>query len=714
MRRLLPSLIVATFVLELYSLASGGTSQVLVSRGSVWKYLDDGSNQGTTWRKSRFDDSSWAEGPAQLGYGDGDEATVVSYGPDSGNKYITTYFRLAFPAAYVASYETLAVRLLHDDGAVVYLNGTEVLRSNLPAGFITYLTRALEATAGASERNFAWFAIDPSLLKQHRNVLAVEIHQQRPDSSDISFDLELFAGDREFVTRGPYLQLATQDSVTVRWRTAVATDSSVWFGFLPGMLNKVVYDATLTQDHEVTLSGLLPDRKYFYAVGHGGRMLAGGDDDHFFVTQPEPGSWAARRLWILGDCGMGNDDARKVRDAFYRSAGPRRPDLVLLLGDNAYDDGLDTDYQAAVFDMYLTTLRTTPVWPTRGNHEVDYDAYLQIFSLPTQGEAGGVPSGTEAYYSFDDANVHYLCLDSEGSDRTVGGPMWTWLEADLASSEQEWVVAFWHHPPYSKGSHDSDQELNLIEMRQSFLPLLESYGVDLVLCGHSHSYERSFLIDGHYGDSTTFNDGFKKDGGDGRVDGSGAYQKDAFPNEGAVYCVSGSSSQVDNGSLDHPAMFFAVSTLGSVILEVEGKRLDLQFLDGEGQVLDYFTLEHSPWSDERNALAGENGIPTLRGEGSLLPGDLLELSIRRAASNAPAFLVIGTSDLRLPLAGGVLVPYPATISMYTTDAGGSIDIADVFPGGVPSGTRAYLQCWFPDTAAVQGLSATNAISVITP
>ena len=106
--------------------------------------------------------------------------------------------------------------------------------------------------------------------------------------------------------------------------------------------------------------------------------------------------------------------------------------------------------------------------------------------------------------------------------------MLTWLQNDLASTTQPWVIAFFHHPPYSKGSHDSDTDIELKEMRQNALPILENAGVDLVLSGHSHSYERSFLIDGHYGTSSTFTSAMKKNGGSGREDGTGAYRKPTY------------------------------------------------------------------------------------------------------------------------------------------------------------------------------------------
>ena len=162
-----------------------------ISTGSVWKYLDNGSDQGANWIGNGFDDSSWASGPAQLGYGDGDEATVVSFGPNEGNKYITTYFRRTFNVTNALSFGALRLRLLRDDGAIVYLNGHEVFRSNMPPGPILYSTLASSGVGGGAESTFYPAMLDPSFLVNGSNVLAVEIHQVSPESSDISFDLEL-------------------------------------------------------------------------------------------------------------------------------------------------------------------------------------------------------------------------------------------------------------------------------------------------------------------------------------------------------------------------------------------------------------------------------------------------------------------------------------------------------------------------------------------
>jgi hypothetical protein len=250
--------------------------------------------------------------------------------------------------------------------------------------------------------------------------------------------------------------------------------------------------------------------------------------------------------------------------------------------------------------MYPTILRQSVLWPAIGNHDTAQSSnppaslpYFAMFTLPANAEAGGMASGTERYYSFDYANIHFICLDSMTSDRSSTGPMATWLRADLASTTRQWAIAFWHHPPYSKGSHNSDTEQNLVEMRQTFLPILEDGGVDLVLAGHSHSYERSFLIDGHYGTSSTFTNAMKKDGGSGRPNETGAYTKatlGAGSHEGAVYAVAGSSGQISGGTLNHPAMFISLNNLGSMVLDVNGNTLDAKFLRENGAIVDSFRI----------------------------------------------------------------------------------------------------------------------------
>ena len=178
--------------IDFFGASSAGQSATLVSIGSVWKYLDKGSNQGSNWSKPDFTDLSWKEGRAQLGYGDADEATTVSFGSNPNNKFITTYFRHRFTVGDLALNTNLTVNILRDDGAVVYLNGVEIFRSNMPAtGTIGFNTLASSTVSGANESVFSSGPVNASLLRVGENVLAVEIHQSSVTSSDISFDLEL-------------------------------------------------------------------------------------------------------------------------------------------------------------------------------------------------------------------------------------------------------------------------------------------------------------------------------------------------------------------------------------------------------------------------------------------------------------------------------------------------------------------------------------------
>ena len=210
------------------------------------------------------------------------------------------------------------------------------------------------------------------------------------------------------VTRGPYLQLPTETGIIVRWRTDVATTSQVSYGAAPGSLTQTVTDGGLTTEHVVALSGLTADTQYYYSVGEIGVPLAGDTIGHHFRTAPVLGSRQPMRLWSIGDAGFTGANLDAVRDAYGTYAGTSAPDLFLLLGDNAYLTATDAQYQAAVFDEHAVMLRTTPVWSVFGNHEAlssnsltQTGPYFDMFTFPTAGEAGGVASGTEAYYSFD-------------------------------------------------------------------------------------------------------------------------------------------------------------------------------------------------------------------------------------------------------------------------------------------------------------------------
>lgn len=662
-------------------------AQTIVPAGSEWRYLADGTDQGTNWRGAAFEDASWPVGPAPLGFGEGNLATTMT----SGGGPTTTYFRLKFTVADWRAFRTLTMRVRFDDGVLVYLNNRVIGRANLPSSGVTNLTPADATVAGHDELQWRQFGAAPSYLLNGTNVLAVELHQSVNGWRDGVFDLELVAnippaapsvdwvlpedgaslpagpvmlradasdpdghvGRVEFfangtligtdstapfefhwlnappgrhslraeaidnsgwrgesatahvqvgpppadrLLRGPYLQSGSSTGIVVRWRTDWFTTGRVYYGTSPTDLDWLAEDTRLDTEHAVRITGLSPNTRYYYEISTATQRLAGGED-YWFTTAPT--NAPRTRVWAIGDSGTANSNQARVRDAFRNHAGEALANVWLMLGDNAYECGTDDQYQRAVFDVYPDILRRVVVWPTIGNHDAGcYDngqfPYLDIFDLPTRGEAGGTASGTERYYSFDHGNIHFVCLDSQTSSRLADSPMLTWLEQDLAATDKDWIIAYWHHPPYSFGTHDSDVERELIEMRQQAVPILESHGVDLVLCGHSHNYERSFLLNGHYGFSTDLSPANILNDGFGRTDSGGAYEKPAGgigAGRGTVYTVCGCSGEGgEHHPRLHPAMRLAQGGFGSMILEIEGLRLDAKFLTDTGDMADWFSM----------------------------------------------------------------------------------------------------------------------------
>lgn len=402
----------------------------------------------------------------------------------------------------------------------------------------------------------------------------------------------------EELDRAPYLQSTTHETTYIVWTTDKEAPSEVRYGSSPSDLKQIVKNDKVVTQHEIKLAGLTPNTKYYYSVGSPGNTLAGGDYDHFFQTNPAPGTRQKFRAWILGDSGDGSLRQLAVRDTMLSFVRFDRPQLFLHMGDIAYNSGLPSEFSSNFFGTYAKILQNTPVWPTMGNHEgVSSDSgtqtgpYYDAYVLPKAGNAGGIASGTEAYYSFDYANVHFIVLDSQDSPRTIDGAMLTWLKADVISTNQEWLIAYWHHPPYSKGSHDSDFEAQLIDMRQNALPILEAAGVDLVLAGHSHIYERSFLIDGAY-ETPTKATGHIVDSGDGKPLGNGPYVKPdgISAHEGAVYVVAGNGGALTAGLGGHPVMYYDEVDNGSCLLDIQENRLSLLNLRKDGVITDRFSL----------------------------------------------------------------------------------------------------------------------------
>ncbi len=394
------------------------------------------------------------------------------------------------------------------------------------------------------------------------------------------------------IDRGPYLQSGADDSMYVVWRTTSSSPSVVCYGASSGALTSRATAGAGTQ-HEVPITGLSPDTRYYYALSDDAcPPPGGGDATQYFQTAPTPGVVRPFRFWVVGDSGTGGSRQAQVRDAMLGWAGSARPDIYVHVGDMAYSDGTTAEFDDNFFAPYADILKNTVCWPAMGNHEGHssdsasqsgpyYDAYV----LPTDASAGGLASGTEAYYSFDYGSVHFVVLDSHQSGRDPGDPMLTWLEMDLAATDQDWLIAYWHHPPYTHGSHNSDTEGALVDMRENVNPILEAAGVDLVLGGHSHIYERSYLLHGAY-DTPTTAAGIL-DMTDGRPMGDGPYVK---VGDGTIYVVSGHGGTGTSGSADHPVMYMSELENGSNVVDVTADTLTVTNIRYDGVASDQVVL----------------------------------------------------------------------------------------------------------------------------
>lgn len=403
------------------------------------------------------------------------------------------------------------------------------------------------------------------------------------------------------VTRGPYLQMLGSKTVTIRWRTTVETTSKVSYGFNNCSLDQRTIQNEETTEHEITLSNLVPNQKYFYSIGTVDKIFAGGDEQHFFKTSPLGAMEETINIWVLGDAGTGGFNQRKVRDAFYEFQDNEPLDMILLLGDNAYPSGTDDEFQDSMFeDMYEDKLINTPTFSTYGNHDAiaadnedESGPYFDIFNFPKKGELGGIPSGHEGFYSFDYGDIHIISINDYDEDMSVDEEQFQWLKADLEANDKGWLIVLLHFPPYGGSNNISDIDVHSTELRATHLPLFEAHGVDLVLGGHSHHYQRSYLLANHYGYSYDFlPDEHVMDMGDGQLDGDGAYQK-KVDNKGTVYLTTGSAAALFgiNDDLDYPAMYANHLNYGSVRLQVKHDQLDASFITEEGIIMDYFTIQ---------------------------------------------------------------------------------------------------------------------------
>jgi len=386
------------------------------------------------------------------------------------------------------------------------------------------------------------------------------------------------------LTRQPYLQRVGPDTATIAFRLDGNCVPSVRYG-TRGSTDQSAQSAAAGRTHAIVLSGLQPGTEYSYLVEACGART----NPVRFSTAPVPGTRSVH-FTAVGDFGMNNADQRAVANAMLG----RKPELFLMLGDNAYESGTEAEFQNNLFGPMAPLLAQVPSVAVPGNHEYVTNRaqpYFDNFYLPTSSTGG------EHYYSFDWGHVHFVALDANcamdmaAADRCSLTAQRKWLEQDLAASDAPWKVVFLHYPPWSSGDHGSQ-----LMIRREFAPLFEKYGVDLVLTGHDHHYERSYPMKG---------DGVGRSGERHPiylvVGGGGAKLR---PFETGKPSWSVVRNDRDHGYLD---------------VKVEEGTLTAQVLTPSGQMIDSFTLTKNLPPAAEPAPAGPSSPPSAEQPGPLQP-----------------------------------------------------------------------------------------------
>lgn len=383
-----------------------------------------------------------------------------------------------------------------------------------------------------------------------------------------AFDAELHAacGTPDFarmhdtqLSRLPYLQDVRADAASLLWTTrdgggdyaVTVTDSTT--------REERSFSTTRDDDapesahqHIARVTGLQPARIYCYSLQQDGETIT---PDFGFRTAPERlagtddeprGESQAVEFSVFGDSGYGGDNQHAVLQQLQSV----KSDLVLVTGDVAYDSGSLAQFEHTFFGVYKEMLPSVPFYPVLGNHDYNTDdgaPFRQVFALPDNSG----PQGRDRYYSFDWGPVHFVAVDTE----QIGPTQEEWFK-DLAQSDAPWKIVFLHRSPYASGPHGSSKDV-----RAAFSPIFEAHGVQLVLAGHDHDYERS------------------------------------KPMNGVTYVVTGGGGRGTRPVTMSTFTAFSQEVLHFVHVKVAGDTLRLYAIDATGQEFDFARLDRDAERD---------------------------------------------------------------------------------------------------------------------
>lgn len=486
---------------------SSAASQNLIEKGAAWKYLDDGSDQGTSWKEESFNDAAWKQGAAPLGY-KYSVKTQVSYGPDSDNKYITTYFRNNFQVTDPSQIKTLKASVFLDDGAVFYINGKEVHRENMPEGNVSYKTFTKDTLGTVTED--VTFNVDPSVLKKGTNTIAVEVHQRSAGSSDIVFDMNLIANEES--APAPTIPTTTDvkhivfspgknsSEVNFNWISAnstvdtvlqIAKKSDMTGSAFPEDKTKtftgVKADASQGfSSNKLTVTGLTEATSYIYRIKTGDNLWTPVYD--YSTEKTDSFSFLLAGDPQIGSSGNVSNDTNGWVDTM-KKAVQKFPNASFLA---SLGDQIENASNEAQYDGYFKPeeLKNLPVAALPGNHDNDAGT-LNHFNAPNQSQEYGVTNAGGDYY-FTYGNTLFMVLNS--NNKSAAGHKAFMEKAITANPNATWKVVMFHHSMYSSANHSTEE--SIANFRNAMFPVMDELKIDVVLAGHDHNYTRSYQMKG--------------------------------------------------------------------------------------------------------------------------------------------------------------------------------------------------------------------------
>jgi predicted phosphodiesterase len=537
----------ATLVLSLLPLsplqrASAADEEVvtLISNHESWRYSDTNTDlfgdPATDFRSASYDDSAWANGASPLGYPTTDSSptfgaisaggtliTKGAQGPSSSQAYVTYYFRKNFTVENIADITALSAKIAVDDGYVLYLNGREVSRLNMPDGTPTHATDAVGVWEPTEAR--ANVTVDLAAYRQFLvegvNTLAVDVHNRDANSSDIYWGLSLeatylVAAPPADVNKTPrqvnvHVGDDPSDAVNVTYTTIATDDTKIVLNRADGAGEAITFTGESSVGpankyvHKIPVTGLDANTDYEYTLGNEVTF------DGSFKTAPEKGSQDSIRFIYLADTQVSNATNAEALGATLKEVANMDPDFVYLAGDIT-----DTATSESQWEQMFTNTGSFPtggeemfgsylIAAIQGNH--DNNTFNRHINAPTL-TSNSIENRVVYSYDYGPITFVMLNLETARADASARAEQESFLRAAVAEAKSrgQWTAVGFHKSLVTGASHVTDSDV--IEARTFWCPKFAELDVDMVLQGHDHVYSRGFVnATGYKAERTVNEDG---------------------------------------------------------------------------------------------------------------------------------------------------------------------------------------------------------------